>query len=270
MSNVQLARPGGVDPWSARAGRSLAELKSELEQHPLYASIRSVAQLRVFLRHHVACVFDFMSLLKSLQRELAPTRVPWLPPRDAEAARLINAIVLDEESDVLPHRPGQHGSHFAWYLDAMTELGVDLAPVHGWLARVGEGLAPHDAMRAAGMPDAAVAFTRTTIVTLGEPLPVRAAVFLHGREDVIPRMFTPMLQRLARQGTSCAVFASYLERHIEVDGGEHGEHGRELVERLCGADPALRERGEQAAAVALEARRVLWDRVLAAITETTH
>ena len=67
-----------------------------------------------------------MSLLKSLQRELTCVSVPWTPSVDPESARLILSIVLDEEADV--RADGRIQSHFAWYLEAMDEIGADTAP----------------------------------------------------------------------------------------------------------------------------------------------
>jgi hypothetical protein len=49
-----------------RAGE-LAELKHSLAAHPFCDAVDSAEHLKVFLQHHVVCVFDFMSLLKSLQ-----------------------------------------------------------------------------------------------------------------------------------------------------------------------------------------------------------
>jgi len=248
-------------PLAGQAASSLDAQKRALAAHPLYATIDSLPRLRSFVEHHVACVWDFMSLLKSLQRDLAGASVPWQPPADPEAARLINEIVLDEESDVLPYRQG-HASHFVWYTEAMDELGAQVGPVRAFLAQMASGQPPLTAMRAAGMPEAAREFVATTLSFLDAPLPVRAAVFLHGREEVIPRMFLPLVHTLRSQGLPCTRFLAYLERHIEVDGGAHGDHAAALLDRLCRSAPDLRHRCESAARAALKARLRLWDAIV--------
>ena len=48
----------------------------ELHRHPLPQAITSIADLRLFMEHHVFAVWDFMLLLKSLQQHLAPPVSP--------------------------------------------------------------------------------------------------------------------------------------------------------------------------------------------------
>jgi hypothetical protein len=45
--------------------------------HPVWPELSSLVCVRCFMEHHVLAVWDFMSLLKSLQAELAPARIPW-------------------------------------------------------------------------------------------------------------------------------------------------------------------------------------------------
>lgn len=245
----------------------VADQKAALSRHPVYRSLDSIEALRTFMEHHAVAVLDFMSLVKSLQRDLTSVGPVWLPVADARVARFINEIVLDEESDAAfeRHAPGAGPrSHFEWYLAAMDEVGADAGPIRGLVERLRAGESPGTALRGCALPEAAIAFGRTTFELLEGPLHVRAAVFFHGREDLIPTMFTPLLDELEPSGTGCRLLRGYLERHIEADGDHHGPLAEEMLARLFDGDPDRESEGFAAASRALEARAALWDAVVAA------
>ena len=130
----------------------LNTLRAQLLDHPVYAEVASVEDLRQFMEDHVFAVWDFMSLLKRLQQDLTCTKVPWFPAENARAARLINDIVIGEETDVDPD--GSYVSHLDLYLRAMADVGASSRQFDRFrsLARVGTsieramvrtGVAPH-------------------------------------------------------------------------------------------------------------------------------
>lgn len=241
-----------------------AATKDALAAHPVYGAVRDLPALRTFMEHHAVCVLDFMSLLKGLQRSLTSMGPVWLPPARPEAARFINEIVLDEESDAT-FPLGRPGSHFEWYLAAMDEVGADAGPIRRLCEDLAAGTPPGVALERSALPAAARRFAAHTFSLLDAPLHVRAAVFFHGREDVIPRMFLPFVAGLRDAGVPCALLLGYLERHIEADGDHHGPVAERMLEGIYGGSDVLWAEGERAAAAALGARAALWDATLAAL-----
>lgn len=248
----------------------LAELeraKAALGDHPAYHTLQSIEALRRFMEHHVICVLDFMSLVKSLQRDLTSMGPVWLPPANPEVARFINEIVLDEESDgEFPSYAKAAGlgeeppaSHFEWYLAAMDQVGANTAPIREVVRRLRLGEAPVKVLSSCDLPAASAEFGKTTFKLLEGPLHVRAAVFFHGREDVIPRMFMPLVKELQASGTPCGLLLGYLERHIEADGDHHGPLARRMLDAIFGGDKRKLAEGIVGAEAALVARRALWD-----------
>ena len=54
----------------------LTPLRKQLAAHPLYPRIRTLSHVRLFMESHVFAVWDFMSLLKVLQRALTCVDLP--------------------------------------------------------------------------------------------------------------------------------------------------------------------------------------------------
>ena len=99
----------------------------------------------------------------------------------------------------------------------------------------------------------------------------RPPAFTFGREDAIPNMFRSLVRDLNRtMGGDLGLFVWYLERHIEVDGDEHGPLSLRMVADLCGDNLTLWQEAGQAAEAALTARLQLWDGIHAQITASDH
>ncbi len=249
-----------LEPASTLSGEdillaSIAPLRARLREHSLYGSIASLEALRIFMESHVYAVWDFMSLLKTLQRSLTCVQVPWRPTENPTARRLINEIVLGEESD---RYEGASLSHFELYLYAMRSCGADTTRATDLVRAVEQGRPLQDALRSA--PEESRAFVEATFATLaaGETHRI-AAAFTFGREDLIPAIFSAFIRKLDEQLPGrIAPFRYYLERHIEMDGDEHGPMALEMLRHLCRSEQAWQDAAD-AATRALNARLAFWD-----------
>src|SRR6202048_2019530 len=217
----------------------LCSLRAALLDHPLYAQVASVADLRGFMEDHVFAVWDFMSLLKRLQQDMTCIRVPWFPADNAKAARLINDIVIGEETDVDPD--GSYVSHLDLYLRAMRDVGASARQFGRVRAVVLVGVPVEVALAQIGAPPHVQAFVAHTmaLANSGSTEEVLAA-FFYGREDIIPEMFGRLLNTLhgaKHNNDRVRNFIYYIDRHIEISCDRHGPMGRELLEDLLGHPP---------------------------------
>jgi hypothetical protein len=243
----------------AEIDRYLSPLRRKLATHPVYEAVTTPEAVRAFMEMHVAAVWDFMTLVKRLQQEMTCTSIGFVPPRDPELARFVNELVLGEESDEGP--AGRPMSHLEIYLSAMEEVGADTAAITRLLDALRRGVGPDEAVARAGLPEVSTAFSthvvRTALTGRAEEV---AAHVCWGREDAIPEMFRALLDGLGP--TWAPTLRFYLDRHITVDGEDHGPLARKLVERLVGEDELAWRRVAMAAEGAMRARLELWDGVL--------
>ena len=153
-----------LSPELENLRQRIAPLKKELLDHPVYREIDSLESLHVFMEHHVFAVWDFMSLLKTLQRHLTCVDVPWLPTANPIGCRFINEIVVGEESDI----DGQGGflSHFEFYRRAMLQSGANTASIDAFVEALRRGQSVAAALDSANVEDSARSFVRQTFDTI--------------------------------------------------------------------------------------------------------
>lgn len=242
-------------------------LQEQLRQHRVYGTVRTLTDLQRFMAHHVFSVWDFMSLIKSLQREIAPVRVPWTPEGSGSLRYFINQLVLEEESDAGPasDQGPAYLSHFELYCQAMAEVGADAGLAIEFIDRV-RSRGVDAALAWERVPEPARRFTATTFgfIDSGKPHVIAAALAL-GREHVIPDMFRSFLKRMGITERDAPIFHYYLNRHIHLDEDFHGPLSIRMVETLCAGEERRQAEATEAARRALHARIQFWDGVAAAL-----
>ncbi len=242
-----------------RIQNEIEPLRQQIINHKVYSVINDLEDLRIFMQYHVYAVWDFMSLLKSLQINLTCTTIPWFPVGSANNRYLINEIVAGEESDV--DSKGERKSHFEMYLEAMNQCGADTNQIDQFVNALKSSGDLNNAYDLSGTPDEARSFVDFTFKIINSKLPhLQASTFTFGREDLIPNMFLTIVNDLNRKfPEQISLFKYYLDRHIEVDGDHHSHLALEMTSDLCGNNEEYWNAAEQATIESLKKRIELWD-----------
>ena len=242
--------------------KKISRTREDLLNHKIYLKLNSEEAIAKFMEIHVFAVWDFMSLVKALQKELTCVKTPWTPTKDKISRRLINEIVLGEESDI--DQNNNPTSHFELYLDAMNRIGAETNSIGVFINNLVELGDIDQAMEKSSIPSAAKDFMKFTFdVINNKEVHVIASVFTFGREDLIPDMFINIVKTLnEKEESKSDDLLYYLERHIEMDGDEHGPMALKMISELCGSDSDKWDEAAEYSKIALEKRIKLWDSIL--------
>jgi hypothetical protein len=246
--------------------RTIEPLRQEIINHKVYSAIKDIDDLKVFMQFHVYAVWDFMSLLKTLQSNLTCTTVPWYPRGSAETRYLINEIIVGEESD--EDLNGIRKSHFELYLDAMKQCGADTSKIEAFTEVLKNTGDFNTAYLHSETPKEAKDFVDFTfkIIESGKDY-LQSAIFTFGREDLIPNMFISIINKMHKNlPNDISIFKYYIERHIEVDGNHHSHLALQMTANLCKDNEQYWKEAEESVIESLKQRIELWNGVYRMLT----
>ena len=250
----------------AQITHELSDLRKNLRDHKIYGTLQNTKDIKTFMEYHIFAVWDFMSLLKSLQQILTHVHTPWTPAKNPTLARFINEIVMGEESDL--NELNQPKSHFEMYLEAMMQMEANTSKIDTFIKDINKGIEVGKAIDDLQLEKRVAEFTKYNFKIIStQKSHLIASVFTFGREDIIPDMFNEILSEGDINNEKYNKITYYFNRHIELDGDEHGPLSLQMVSELCGDDVQKWKEVLSVAKEALRHRIHLWDAISDQITE---
>ena len=238
---------------------NLEPLQKILVKHDLYKNINTIEDIQTFMQMHIYAVWDFMSLLKALQNELTCTRTPWVASKHRLSRRLVNEIVLCEESDYNENNITM--SHFEMYLDAMKQSKASTVEIETFLSSLEKTNDYYESVKNIKIQNEIKEFMDFTFEIINtKKAHLIAAVFTFGRENLVPDIFIELVRKHNKnKNEDLSKFVYYLDRHIEVDGEEHGPMALNMINELCGDDEKKWSEANDVCIKAMQMRIKLWD-----------
>ncbi len=242
----------------------------ELNSHELFESYEkfSLQELKIFMEYHVFAVWDFMSIVKSLQNHICPSGSPWFPNEYTKngIAHLVNEIIFNEESDF--DNEGNYYSHFDLYLLAMNDVGADTKKVLKFINNFQNSGIVNDNENGQDYPRESVDFVNNTFQCIKtNKIANIAAIFTYGRETTIPSMFNCILKKIDSNDILYKNLRLYINRHIDIDSSRHGPLSMKLFKYVCKNNQGIYDEAIGYALEAIEKRISLWNGVLKKISQ---
>lgn len=226
-----------------------------LANHKLYERVNDELSLRLFMEHHVICVWSYNFLLREIHQELVGLIHPLNSQSQKEAIRLVSEMILEEELE--EQQDGSLLSHFEIYLEAMQDLGANISPIVSFFDLQDSGQNWQTALKHARFPTAVSRYARKMNRFAQAPLHEKAAALFYEGEPFIPDTF---LLRIGQLGNTVKIgrLLDYFERHIEGLRSPGFSASGRLVEILCNNDEKMSLEAEQSAEEAMKNRVELW------------
>lgn len=241
--------------------KELTPLYKSLREHNLYDTLNNLNDIKLFMENHVFAVWDFMSLIKSLEQNLKKNQIPWTINKNNDLLKSISTIIASEEYD--EDENGICKSHFEIYLEAMEQTGANTSKILKLINNTTDVYSVSKILDELDVSEEVSQFVNYTFFVINSKKPhLIASLFAFGRESIIPEIFIELVKSISTEDPKINKFLYYLKRHIELDSDEHSQLAFKIVSSLIGQDKVKLKESIMVAKNALLLRIKLWDSIV--------
>lgn len=244
-----------------------------LENHRVFSLINTPADLRTVMQVHAYAVWVSMLFVKRIQTEYTGYRFPWTPSEQPKLTRLVNEMVLTEESG--DDGAGGHCSHFAMYFKAMEEVGAETETLNDFIMNARMGLPPVQAASRAlsslstELKTEILAYLSTSNQYAANGVTEQALTyFVFGQQDPIITAFSTVLEQQSEEQTLTPTLAIYVEQQKQR-AVLHVAYVLEMLKVELEGNAIRTQTALLAAIAAVDARIVLWNAVAVQLEQLT-
>lgn len=224
----------------------------QLSQHPVYNELTSRTKIKCFILYHIFAVWDFVKLLKPLQKQFLAY------PRKSK--RFIDQMIFAQTSDLYSY--DQQNEDFALYLRAIAEMEIDPDLFLWYFQEAPNNL---DLLK----PGIKKLVEFNLAIAKSGLLAEITAVFFYGREKLNSRLFASAIKILKQEKKECSILTGYSARLLQENNFQFELLSLELLNYIC-QDEAELVRALQAGLEALDLKEQLWNEALAEMLEINN
>lgn len=249
--------------------KHISPYKENLFKHKIYGQVNDITKTKLFMESHVFGLWDYLTMLKSLQRDLAARKINFLDKDMPNLPYLINQIVLNECVD-------EEGSReylsalgiYQLYIKAMEEIGADIMPISYFVDCLKSNWYWKEALedtkkKYRNIPNTTYSYLEHNLEVIeNSQCHEVAGVFFFSREDIHSK-FANFIKVLQEKDMNITNLRNYLQKHIEDDGETKNPIlGEYILNLLCNDDAMKWKETELAVIKAIKERQVFWDGIL--------
>jgi len=154
-------------------------------------------------------------------------------------------------------------SHFEMYIEAMNQVGAKTSQIDSFMSHLQDGNDYQTSLDFVKVKEEIKNFLDFTFEVINsQKLHLIASVFTFGRENLIPDIFVEIVIKFnAQPNENLSKLVYYLDRHIDIDGEEHGPMALNMINDLCANDQDKWDEAKEVCKEALQRRIKLWDSI---------